>query len=217
MPSSIQSHVPTWAPTCSSSGCVPLHASRPEAPGTTLQTHMITGIAAPGIWDWDESMLGVTGWGGKKKAGKDGLVLWKSLAAWQGWKLSGKVSLSCGHVFNWWDVRISESLPKSSQLNDSLIVTEHCCPAGSFSLHLFWSVLSLSPPVLPSVPGPLKNSSRSSALKACNKAEQREWDIDAPFQNLASRLPRHHVKASRACSRCEACSKSLVEKFARPP
>lgn len=199
------------------SGCVPLHASRPEAPGTTLQTHMITGIAAPGNWDWDESMLGVTGWGGKKKLERTD---WCSGSPWQHGRAGscqGKVSLSCGHVFNWWDVWISESLPKSSQLNDSLIVTEHCCLAGSFSLALFWSVLSLSPPVLPSVPGPLKNSSHSSALKACNKAEQREWDIDAPFQNLASRLPRQHVKASRARSRREACSKSLMEKFARPP
>lgn len=154
---------------------------------------MITGIAAPGNWDREESMLGVRG-----GAEKDGLVFWKSPAARQGSKnCQGKVTLSCGHVFNWWDVRISETIPKSSQLNDSLIVTEHCCLAGSLSLAFFWSVLSLSPPVLPSVPGPLKNSSHSSALKACNKTEQREWDIDALFQNPANRLPRQHVKASQ--------------------
>lgn len=195
--SSIQSHVPTWAPISSPLGCLPLHASRPEAPGTSLQKHTITGIAAPGNWDREESMSGVRGWGGKKKKLKR--TDWCSGSPRQHGRAQNcheKVSLFCGHVFNWWDVRISETIPKSSQLNDSLIVTEHCCLAGSLSLALFWSVLSLSPPVLPSVPGPLKNSSHSSALKACNKTEQREWDIDALFQNLANRLPRQHVKAS---------------------
>lgn len=88
--SSIQSHVPTWAPISSPLGCLPLHASRPEAPGTSLQTHMITGIAAPGNWDREESMSGVRGNEGGKKAEKDGSVLWKSPAAWQGSKLSRK-------------------------------------------------------------------------------------------------------------------------------
>lgn len=68
--SSIQSHVPTWACISSPLGCLPLHASRPEAPGTSLQTHMITGIAAPGNWDREESMSWVRGWGKKKKSWK---------------------------------------------------------------------------------------------------------------------------------------------------